>query len=314
MVTLGKILRNSTRICQFIGANLGDEMDELLTIRNLPEDGAYLYIIEDIEKTKEIRLRRGGDVDRDADDETKEEIIRSKIFHFQSFLHSATEKSVADNYKDVESDCDTAVRTFSGPKGKHVDKDNKWGHIELELSRLREELNLMKKKKRRRKADVKDEDNDADEDSNRDTDVPRKELRKQTLVSRLRELLKSSVYQEQHITILTENANEKMCIQQILKCTGYPIQEATSFPVKRIVVDTLENFEGLESPVIMFIIPKSWGNGYVGTLKYKLCIDTRAISRLEFVVPWDPTERQGDLAELRKAFQADVSTRSGPDL
>ncbi len=37
---LGKILRNSTRICQFIGANLGDEIDELKNIRNLPEDGA----------------------------------------------------------------------------------------------------------------------------------------------------------------------------------------------------------------------------------------------------------------------------------
>ncbi len=50
--TLGKILRNSSRICQFIEASMENEKDELRNIRNLPEDGAYLYIVEDLTKTK----------------------------------------------------------------------------------------------------------------------------------------------------------------------------------------------------------------------------------------------------------------------
>ncbi len=90
----------------------------------------------------------------------------------------------------------------------------------------------------------------------------------------------------------------------------YETQEATQFPVKHVVVDTLENFEGLESPVILFIIPQSWGSGYIGSLKYRLCVTTRAISRLEFLLPWDPSQRQQDLAELKRAFSLAVSTLS----
>ncbi len=134
-------------------------------------------------------------------------------------------------------------------------------------------------------------------------------LEKLTLTSRLRDLLKGSMYQERHITILTENTNEKTLIQGILRCTKYPIQDATSFPVKNIVVNTLENFEGLESPVILFIVPESWGTSYVGSLKYRVCIATRAISRLEFLVPWDPAGRETDLIDLRRAFQREVSSK-----
>ena len=57
---LGKILRNSSRICQFIGANLGDNIEELKNIRNLPEDGAHLYIIEDLGETKDFLLHHNG--------------------------------------------------------------------------------------------------------------------------------------------------------------------------------------------------------------------------------------------------------------
>ncbi len=79
------------------------------------------------------------------------------------------------------------------------------------------------------------------------------------------------------------------------------------FPVVHVVVDTLENFEGLESPVILFIIPQSWGRGYIGSLKYRLCVVTRAISRLEFLLSWDESQRQQDLAELKRLFTLSVS-------
>ncbi len=155
--------------------------------------------------------------------------------------------------------------------------------------------------------EVKEQTEEDDDNDESDADTTQKNYEGLTLISRLRDVLKGIMYQEQHVAILTENTNDKTWIQDILRCAKYETQGATSFPVQHIVVDTLENFEGLESPVILFIVPKSWGTGYIGTLKYRLCITTRAISRLEFLVPWDPTGREQDLAELRRAFQTKVS-------
>ncbi len=146
--------------------------------------------------------------------------------------------------------------------------------------------------------DHSDDDNNDENDSDAGYVTP---------VSRVRDVLKGTLYQERHVTILTENKKEEILVKEIIACTSYNIQEATDFPVKHIVVDTLENFEGLESPVNLFIVPESWGTGYVGSLKYRLCIATRAISRLEFLIPWDAKGREQDLAKLRRAFRTEVN-------
>ncbi len=125
-----------------------------------------------------------------------------------------------------------------------------------------------------------------------------------SVLSRLSDLVER--YRRQDITILTDNHEDKTWVTGILK-DQYKTQDATIFPVEHVVVDTLENFEGLESPVILFIIPKSWGSGYVGSLKYRLCVVTRAISRLEFLLPWDVSHREQDLEELKRAFSFWVS-------
>ncbi len=220
--SLGKVLRNSSRICQFIGANLESEMEELRNIRNLPEDGAYLYTIEDLSKTKDTVFRR-----RDEESEEKAE--------------EDEDESENNNNEDVDAGAAEYTHT------------------------------------------------------------------QETLVSCLLDVLKGTMYKERHITILTDNTSQKNQIQEILRCTKYQTQSSTCFPAKGIVVDTLENFEGLESPVILFIIPESWGTGNIGSLKYRLCIATRAISRLEFLVPWDTEGREQDLVELRRAFQLEVN-------
>ncbi len=129
-----------------------------------------------------------------------------------------------------------------------------------------------------------------------------------TMISQLQSILKTpSRYSRKDITILTDNEKDKAWVKELLK-HKYATSDATQFPVKSIIVDTLENFEGLESPVILFIIPRSWGTGYIGSLKYRLCVVTRAISRLEFLLPWDPSDRQQDLAELKRAFSLEVSS------
>ncbi len=131
-----------------------------------------------------------------------------------------------------------------------------------------------------------------------------------SLLSRLSEIVKiKKRYQKRDIAILTDNAEDKAWVREMLK-GSYGTTAATNFPVSRIVVDTLENFEGLESPVVLFIIPQSWGSGYVGSLKYRLCVVTRAMSRLEFLLPWDASSRQQDLAELKKAFSLEVKSHS----
>ncbi len=125
-----------------------------------------------------------------------------------------------------------------------------------------------------------------------------------TLLSRLSNLKQ---YREEDITILTDSEDDIKWIEDMMK-DKYVTQRATQFPVKAIVIDTLENFEGLESPVILFIIPQSWGSGYVGSLKYRLCVVTRAISRLEFLLPWSSSQREQDLTELKGTFSLAVST------
>ena len=129
------------------------------------------------------------------------------------------------------------------------------------------------------------------------------DVNQETLLIRVSNL---EQYHKEDITILTENLEDKAWVKEMLK-DQYETQDSTQFPVKYIVVDTLENFEGLESPVILFIIPQGWGSGYVGSLKYRLCVVTRAISRLEFLLPWDDSQRQQDLAELKTAFSFSVS-------
>ncbi len=124
-----------------------------------------------------------------------------------------------------------------------------------------------------------------------------------TLLSRLSDL---GQYLTQDITILTQNQEDKVWVTEMLR-GEYETQDATQFPVEHVVVDILEKFEGLESPVILFIIPQSWGRGYIGSLKYRLCVVTRAISRLEFLLPWDSSQRQQDLADLNNAFKVSVS-------
>ena len=131
-----------------------------------------------------------------------------------------------------------------------------------------------------------------------------RDLYQETLLTRVSTLER---YREEDITILTENQEDKAWVKEMLR-GRYETQVSTQFPVKHIVVDTLENFEGLESPVILFIIPQGWGSGYVGSLKYRLCVVTRAISRLEFLLPWDASQRQQELAELKRAFTFSVST------
>ncbi len=301
--TLEKILRNSSRICQFIGANMEEELDELQSIRNLPEDGAYLYIIDDVAISRKNN-------DEDGDEEA--------AYNVRPF--SCKDISNALQHKMQKLDFDiAAVETLlrlkellrDALKGtvfeeQEDDDDDISGRgaiaSEKALNRLKQ---LLREAVKGTVYEEKEEDHD-DKSGSGAVAAP-EPLDGATLASRLRDILEGTLYEERHITILAENTNWKTWIKENLEGAKYQIQEATSFPVKHIVVDTLDNFEGLDSPVILFIVPESWGTGYIGSLKYRLCIATRAISRLEFLIPWDPTGREQDLVELKRAFRTEVN-------
>ena len=125
--------------------------------------------------------------------------------------------------------------------------------------------------------------------------------RRVTLLSRLSSLKQ---YRRRDITILTDNQEDKKWVKKLLK-GKYPTRNSAQSPAKHVVVDTLENFKGSGSPVIVFITPQFWDSAYVEAVKYRLSVVTRTISRLEFLVL---SQRQEDMAELHKALSLAVST------
>ncbi len=124
-----------------------------------------------------------------------------------------------------------------------------------------------------------------------------------TLLTRLSNLQQ---YPRHHIAILTDGMADKAWVEELLR-KKYATQRATQLPVEHIVLDTLKNVSCLEPHVILFIIPQSFGRCYGGCLKKRLCKVTRTISRLELLLPWDPSQRQQDLEELKNAFLFPVS-------
>ena len=130
-----------------------------------------------------------------------------------------------------------------------------------------------------------------------------------TLLTRLSNLKQ---YRSRDITIVTDSQEDSTWVMEKLK-SKYARQRKTEYPVKHVDLDTLENVQSLESPVILFIMPQSWGTRYVGSLKNRLCVGTRAISRLEFLLPCFSSQRQRDLSalELKEAFSSAVSTFFG---
>ncbi len=131
-----------------------------------------------------------------------------------------------------------------------------------------------------------------------------------TLLKRISNL---KLYRRRNIAILTENLVDRTWVGDKLQKKYIPYEtEWTNWdsqvsPVmNHLLVTTLENVKGLELPVIIFLLPQSWGSGYVESLRYRLCVATRATFRLELLLPWHPSERQQDLAELENAFSLEV--------
>ncbi len=124
-----------------------------------------------------------------------------------------------------------------------------------------------------------------------------------TLLFRLSNLKE---YHRQDIAIVTENQEDKAWVKEMLK-GQYETQEATLYPRQCVVVDCEDNFQDLAFPVMLFIVPQSMGNDCSEFVNHWLSKVDETSHRLEFLLPWDPSQRQPDLAELKEAFPVAVN-------
>ncbi len=65
------------------------------------------------------------------------------------------------------------------------------------------------------------------------------------------------------------------------------LQDGKTFPITNTVICKFEEFGGLEADVILFLLPPNWGLEHVGKWKYVYCVSSRAILKLEFLLPWN---------------------------
>ncbi len=123
-------------------------------------------------------------------------------------------------------------------------------------------------------------------------------------------------YDPAKITVLCDDEEHLQIIPyELMTKFNRSIQNAESFPIRNTVMCKLEEYGGLEADVILFLLPPNWGlekYEYVGNSRYVYCVSSRAIQRLEFLVPWYPSgnqQREKKLEQLLNLFEA-VSTNT----
>ena len=235
-VCLEKNLRNSHRICQFLKANMGiKHAVEIQAIRNLPEDGIFLFHIikHTTTETFECPQQQGSNPEDDIYEDSGEE-----------FQHKTNKEELVHNMPIHINDIDhigNAIRNYNG----HATSGPARNTRVTAAGFMRASSDSESTPDTPIRASIRT--------LNSDDGVGRT----QSLINRMEEVLAGNRYQEQDIVVLSEDDADKKWAQDTLQSANHPVQESSSFPVQHIVVDTLAHFEGLESPVILFIVPEN---------------------------------------------------------
>ncbi len=112
------------------------------------------------------------------------------------------------------------------------------------------------------------------------------------------------LYGKSSIVILCDDEQQLNDVRnQLQNKFNRQIQNGRIYPITEIVMCQLEDFGGLEAEVVLFLLPPKWGLEYVGNTKYVCCVSSRAISRLEFLLPWNPMEYQDRLEKLEEFLE-----------
>ncbi len=111
-------------------------------------------------------------------------------------------------------------------------------------------------------------------------------------------------FEKDTIVILCDDKRQLEITQhQLMTKFDRHIQNGTSFPVTDTMICQLDDFGGLEADVVLFLLPPNWGLDFVGNWRYVYCVSSRAILRLEFLLPWDPTENQHQRDKLEQFLE-----------
>ncbi len=110
-------------------------------------------------------------------------------------------------------------------------------------------------------------------------------------------------YKKASIVILCDDDEQLRSLRFLLtERFNRKLQNGKTFPITDTVLCKFEDFGGLEADVVLFLLPPSWGLQCVGNWKYIYCVISRAILKLEFLLPWRP-ENVEDIDCLEKLHQ-----------
>ncbi len=114
-------------------------------------------------------------------------------------------------------------------------------------------------------------------------------------------------YDARSVAILCDDDEQMIQMKQILEVQfNRRFQDTNTYPIEHTVICSIEDFGGQEAEVILFILPRRFTD-IKENWKYVNIISSRAIERLEFLLPLksDETEeeKQKILADLRELFK-----------
>ncbi len=115
----------------------------------------------------------------------------------------------------------------------------------------------------------------------------------------------SDKYKKASIVILCDDDEQlRLLGSQLTRRFDKNLQDGKTFPITDTVLCKLEEFGGLEADVVLFLLPPDWGLDNVGSWKYVYCVSSRAILKLELLLPWnaDNIEEPG-LQKLQRLLE-----------
>ncbi len=116
----------------------------------------------------------------------------------------------------------------------------------------------------------------------------------------------SQRYNRASTVILCDDDEQLMSLRsQLTQRFKRTLQDGKMFPITDTVLCKLEEFGGLEADVVLFLLPPKWGLGNVGSWKYVYCVSSRAILKLEFLLPWNAGDvrHAGCLEKLQQLLE-----------
>ncbi len=124
------------------------------------------------------------------------------------------------------------------------------------------------------------------------------------LDAKLSALLK--VYEKRSIVVLFDDDTQLTELNKLSKTKyNWKVRDGKTFPSQDIVMCRLDDFGGLESEVVIFVLPPAFGREDLSVCywKYMNVISSRAKQKLEFLVPWDPDKDATRMQKLLGLLQ-----------